>query len=51
MKMDPPFRVYTFKMLAKLVFELLMVEEKPFTLQKEDIIAFNEVFLHKRGVL
>jgi len=42
--MDPPFRVYTFKMLAKLVYEFAIFEEKASILKKEDFLIFNEVY-------
>ncbi len=47
MKMDPPFRVYTFKMLAKLIYEISKIKDTETILKKEDFALFNEVFSKK----
>lgn len=42
--MDPPFRIYTFKMLSKLIIEITKNINSTVTiLKKEDLLAFNEV--------
>ena len=45
--MDPPFRVFTFKMLGKLILELGIYENDKTVLKREDLQAFNEVFLRE----
>lgn len=46
--MDPPFRVFTFKMLGKLILELGMSENEKTVLKREDFQFFNEVLLKKK---
>ena len=41
--MDPPFRVFTFKMLGKLILELGIYEKDKTVLKREDFQSFNEV--------
>lgn len=43
--MDPPFRVFTFKMLANLIYEISKTENKEndTILKKPEFLIFNEV--------
>lgn len=44
LKMDPPFRLFTLKMIANMIIEISQSEDKDsYCLKKSDLNLFNDV--------